>query len=545
MVSKNQYELIIDLLNESVRVRDIEELFRVFNELLYAQLRPLSIAAYVSIESEEKLVLINEMGGNFDQQISSFSGFSLMVRKAIKKKSVIFIPASENEIREDVPYMAVLVPFIGGDSCIGLTGMVFDAAEYSKQKAQSGFYYLLGRATGAVGHLKEQITECQKLERVNPDVMYSDKIDSLGVLSSGMAHEFNNILAVIRGYAELINMSSFDARAVQNAVRVIDEQIERGAKLIESLNVFVKGRDAQLAYFSLNEIVEEVVAMQHAILDREGIDLRIQLGDIPKVLIDTHQVREAILNVLQNSINTMPDDEPGFIEISTRRANGTVVLGIRDNGDVVTRDQADMITHPLRSVRSILDKDVKDGSQGGTGLGLAIAYGIMQSIGGVMTVSTEDDDGKDIQLIFTRTELGGEKSARYEKKEIVFFGDTRILIVDDEDPIREFLSRAFDNKGYQVIAVSNGEEAVEICAFEDIDIVFLDYLMPGIKGDKVFESIRRVSPSTEIVFITGIDEIPHVDKLMNEGLAYVLKKPFKIEKILKITNELIHKKNMS
>ena len=356
-----------------------------------------------------------------------------------------------------------------------------------------------------------------------------------------MAHEFNNILAVIRGYAELINMSSFDARAVQNAVRVIDEQIERGAKLIESLNVFVKGRDAQLAYFSLNEIVEEVVAMQHAILDREGIDLRIQLGDIPKVLIDTHQVREAILNVLQNSINTMPDDEPGFIEISTRRANGTVVLDIRDNGDVVTRDQADMITHPLRSVRSILDKDVKDGSQGGTGLGLAIAYGIMQSIGGVMTVSTEDDDGKDIQLIFTRTELGGEKSARYEKKEIVFFVDTRILIVDDEDPIREFLSRAFDNKGYQVIAVSNGEEAVEICAFEDIDIVFLDYLMPGIKGDKVFESIRRVSPSTEIVFITGIDEIPHVDKLMNEGLAYVLKKPFKIEKILKITNELIHK----
>ena len=164
MVSKNQYELIIDLLNESVRVRDIEELFRVFNELLYAQLRPLSIAAYVSIESEEKLVLINELGGNFDQQISSFSGFSLMVRKAIKKKALFsFLQAKTKSGRCAVHGRTG--SFIGGDSCIGLTGMVFEAAEYSKQKTQSGFYYLLGRATGAVGHLKEQITECQKLER--------------------------------------------------------------------------------------------------------------------------------------------------------------------------------------------------------------------------------------------------------------------------------------------------------------------------------------------------------------------------------------------
>ncbi|MBP7605408.1 MAG: response regulator, partial [Spirochaetes bacterium] len=118
----------------------------------------------------------------------------------------------------------------------------------------------------------------------------------------------------------------------------------------------------------------------------------------------------------------------------------------------------------------------------------------------------------------------------------------RILIVDDEDPIREFLSLAFDAAGYQVIAVSSGEEAVEMCGFEDIDIVFLDYLMPGIKGDKVFEMVKKVSPSTDIVFITGVDEIPGINRLLDQGLAYILKKPFKIDKILKVTNDLIHKR---
>lgn len=122
---------------------------------------------------------------------------------------------------------------------------------------------------------------------------------------------------------------------------------------------------------------------------------------------------------------------------------------------------------------------------------------------------------------------------------MLYLGEVRILIVDDEEPIRQFLSSAFERMGYQVLTTDNGQEAIDICTFENIDIVFLDYLMPGYKGDAVFKSIHDVSPATDVVFITGVDSIPDIDKLLMMGLEGVLRKPFKIDTIIKLTNEIM------
>ncbi len=542
MLGKNQYDLIISLLGGAAKARDLDEYLKICVDLLYTELKPLSSAAYISIESEEKLVLISEIGGNFDQQISSFSNFSLMVRKAIKKKNILYIPSSENEIKEDMSCLSVLIPLIGGDKNMGMIGLVFEVGELSRQRANQNFYFLLSRIIGLAALMKDQITECQRMEKVNPEEMYSDKISSLGVLSSGLAHEFNNIFAVIKGYAELISMSGAESKALASAVKVIDDQTERGAKLIESLNVFVKGRDAKLSYHSINNIVDEVLAMQKSALARENIETSFSRSEVPRALGDRDQIKEAILNVLQHSMQTMRSDEPGRIEISTELSEERLSVIIRDNGTGMTQDQADMAIHPFMSGREAFNPEVLGSKKEGAGLKLAIAYGIMQSHGGLVSIHSEDDSGKEVRLIFSRLELGDDKSSKYDKHEVVFFGDTRILIVDDEEPIREFLTRVFENAGYQVLAVASGEEAVEICAFEDIDIVFLDYLMPGIKGDRVFESIKKVSQNSDIVFITGVDEIPNLDKLLNNGLISILKKPFKIEKIIKVTNDLIYKR---
>lgn len=530
------------LLGGASKAKDVDDYLKTCVDAIQKEMSPLSTAGYISIESEEKLVLVGEAGGNFDRHIGAFPNFSLMVRRAIKKKSVIYLPASEAEAREGLAVTAVLVPLVGGDKTMGMIGVVFDIGELARQRQNVNFYQLSGRIIGSSALFREQIAELQGMEKVNPEEMYSEKITSLGVLSSSVAHEFNNIFAVIQGYAELINMQSPESKSIQNAVSVIDNQTERGARLIESLNVFVKGKNAKLQHHQLGEIVGEVVSMQRSVMEKEGIEITVRNGHIPRVLVDREQVKEAILNVLQNSIHTLDRDEPGLIEISTEYLDEKVVLTIRDNGSGMTRDQVDMAIHPFMGGLTPTDgRDIRGGKEA-TGLWLAVAYGIMQSHGGLLTIASDKDNGKEIYLVFPRTELGDDKGARYEQSEVVFFGDTRILIVDDEDPIREFLSRAFDAAGYQVIAVSSGEEAVEMCGFEDIDIVFLDYLMPGIKGDKVFEMIKKVSPSTDIVFITGVDEIPGVNTLLDQGLAYILKKPFKIDKILKVTNDLIYKR---
>ncbi len=539
MLSKPQFELAMALLNGASRAGGVDEYLKGCVEAILKEASPLSAAAYISIESEEKLILVAEAGGGFDGYIGAFPNFSLMVRRAIKKKNVIYLPASEAETRDGLEVMAVLVPLIGGDRTMGMIGMVFDIGELLRQKQNVNFYQLSGRIIGSSAFFRERIAELEGMEKLGPEEMHSEKISSLGVLASSLAHEFNNIFAVIQGYTELINMQSPESKSIQSALSVIDSQTDRGARLIESLNVFVKGRDAKFQYQPLGEIVSDVVSMQKSVIEREGIDLVLKNGQIPRVLADREQIKEAILNVLQNSIHSIDRETDGRIEISTEYVDEKVVLTVRDNGCGMTRDQVDMAIHP-----SMSGARPADGSGGGgaTGLWLAVAYGIMKSHGGLLTITSEEDCGKEIGLVFSRTELGEDKGARYEQSGIVFFGNTRILIVDDEEPIREFLSRAFDAAGYQVIAVSSGEEAVEMCGFEDIDIVFLDYLMPGIKGDRVFEMIKKESPATDIVFITGVDEIPGLNRLLDQGLAYILKKPFKIDKILKVTNDLIYKR---
>jgi len=159
-----------------------------------------------------------------------------------------------------------------------------------------------------------------------------------------------------------------------------------------------------------------------------------------------------------------------------------------------------------------------------------------------MTLCHDPSKCNEVTLYFKRFNPSFETAEKKEDKEMLYLGEVRILIVDDEEPIRHFLSSAFERMGYQVLTTDNGQEAIDICTFEDIDIVFLDYLMPGHKGDTVFKSIREVSPTTDVVFITGVDSIPDIDKLLLMGLDGVLRKPFKIETIIKLTNEIMSRR---
>lgn len=542
MLNKNQFDLIISIINNSGKESDIDGYLKSSIDIIYNGLKPISIAAYIFIEQEEKLILINEFGESFEQFSSRIPNFSLMARKAIKKKNIIHIPSKDSSYINKLTFQTVLLPMIGGDKIIGLIGMVFGIQDLLKHKSNKNFYFMLSRIIGSVGLLKRDLSECRKMEKINPEQLYTDKIESLGILSSGLTHEFNNIFAVIKGYTELINMNHSDSNLLKNAVQIIDEQTERAATLIDSLGVFAKGKDAKLAYHSLPEIVDEALNIQKDALDKASIKVLVNYREIPRVLIDREQIKEAILNVIQNSIRTIRQDESGVIEIFTELADGKLSLIIKDNGTAMTRDQFDMAINPFLSGKGVVNQELINSQKESTELILAITYGIMQSHGGALNIIGEEGVGKEIRLVFSRTELGEDKNAKYDKNEVLLLDDTRILIVDDEEPIREFLCKAFDNMGYQVIGVASGEEAIDICTFENIDIVFLDYLMPGPKGDKVFEVIKKVSPSADIVFITGLNEIPNINDFLNNGLTCILKKPFKIEKILKVTNDIIHKR---
>jgi len=217
MLSKPQFELAMALLNGASRAGGVDEYLKGCVEAILKEASPLSAAAYISIESEEKLILVAEAGGGFDGYIGAFPNFSLMVRRAIKKKNVIYLPASEAETRDGLEVMAVLVPLIGGDRTMGMIGMVFDIGELLRQKQNVNFYQLSGRIIGSSAFFRERIAELEGMEKLGPEEMHSEKISSLGVLASSLAHEFNNIFAVIQGYTELINMQSPESKSIERA----------------------------------------------------------------------------------------------------------------------------------------------------------------------------------------------------------------------------------------------------------------------------------------------------------------------------------------
>ncbi len=541
MLSKSQFDLILSLLNSIINTSDLDSYLKDAVDLLNTEFKPRSIAVYMPIESEDKLVLIKKLGEDFDHQINSIPNFSLTVRKAIKKKSVLFAPGIIDESDPHSGFIIILMPLIGGDRHAGLIGMVFADAETVKHRANINYYQFLSRVIGFGGLLKKNFAEHQRREDNTHNENYSDKIKSMGVLSSGVSHEFNNIFAVIKGYAELIFMNTDMSPDIQNAAKKIDEQTERAEKLIDSLQVFYSERNVKLSYHALNDIVTDVVSIHETAIKNGNINLRLVLGSNPRVLVDRERIREAVFNLFQNSIHSIDPQIGGEMVVSTRSLDSEVVLSIRDDGRTMTREIADTVIHPFSETTGRL-REYSDEESRGVVLRLAIAHGIMSNHGGKMEIDCGKGPGKEIRLFFNRIEPGADRETRYDAGDVLFIGDTKILIVDDEEPIREILTRAFDYMGYQVVAVANGEDAVEICSFEDIDIVFLDYLMPGPKGDMVFDSIKRVCPGTDIIIITGVEDIPNIGKLLNGGLVSILKKPFKIEKIIRLTNDLIYKR---
>lgn len=542
MLSKNQYNLIVDILKHAGSTGSNDEFLKATVDVFYEYLSPVSVSIYKLVQ-EEKLVLLREKGENFDELVLKIYNFSLMARKSIKKKNVMFLPTSKSFQNEDIDISVILIPMTHADESLGMACVVFPLGDREYHEKNRNFYTILSRMLGIVGSLKKQASVADMLDPGIAEAEFSDKISSLSVLSAGVAHEFNNILAVIKGYAELILMNDSVDSTVKDAIKVIDKQTERGSSLIERLGIFLKGKDVTFTYYPLNDIVREVLDIQRHTLENESIKVKTNLGKTPDVLVEQKQIKEALINLLSGSRQSIrARKNGGNIIIETSFTMDAVVLKVIDDGVPLDQKHIEMVQSTDNSdVNDSTLVDIKS-SGSSAGLGLAIAFGIIESHGGSLQVKRRGEEGNEVKIYFTKIRPGEDPGFKNEEQEMLYLGDARLLIVDDEEPIREFLSSALERMGYQVITVADGQEAVEICTFEDIDIIFLDYLMPGFRGDKVFKKIKEVSPNTDVVFITGVDSIPHIEELLSEGLVGVLKKPFKIEKIIQITNELIYKR---
>lgn len=355
----------------------------------------------------------------------------------------------------------------------------------------------------------------------------SHRLESLGQLAGGVAHDFNNLLGVILNYTTLIARSQSDPLVISD-LGEIRAAAERGAALTKQLLTFARRDVVNPEPIEIAEVIEGVVAMLSRTLG-EHIALELEMGDPPLVVVaDRNQLEQILLNLAINARDAMP--EGGTLTISAERlpkadAQGSeVVLRIADTGFGMEPDVLGRAFEPFFTT-----KDRAHGS----GLGLATVYGIARQCGGSVSLASEVGNGTTVTIVLPGSDQPVPAST--SASEYIGAGHERILLVEDEEPLRVATARLLAEYGYDVLVAVDGQDALEIFEREAdaIDLVLTDVAMPRMRGDTFAARLAELQSPVPLVFMSGYDsgEAPQA--------GHLLAKPVQEDVLLRTIREIL------
>jgi len=384
------------------------------------------------------------------------------------------------------------------------------------------------------------VTERKVMERRLID---SQKLETIGMLAGGVAHEFNNLLAGITGTAEMLSLLLAGNEEAAGYLDVIERLGDRGAELTKQLLAYA-GRGKQCPEtVSINRIVQENIPVLRTTLP-PSLEVRLELaGDDPVILADALQMKQVVMSLCLNAAEAMPDG--GVLALRTRvedcfpggpfpdrqsgeerngRAVGTgtippekrLVFEVSDTGCGMDADTVARIFEPFFSTKFI-----------GRGMGLAAVRGIVESHAGSIRVVSEVGRGTTFALSFPVA--AGKPAVAGEAETVLQGGTGTILIADDEDDLRAMVRAMLESFGFGVLEARDGKEAVDLFRERSggIDLVLLDMMMPRMTGEEAFAEIRRIAPSARAVLVSGYDERGRIGEIVASGFSGFLQKPFR------------------
>ena len=371
-------------------------------------------------------------------------------------------------------------------------------------------------------------------ERLESQLRQAQKMEALGTLAGGIAHDFNNILAAIIGYAEL---ALDEAESGSIDIMAIDQVIQAGNRareLVTQILSFSRKIEPELKPIKLNNVVLEAESMLRRTIPRM-IDIELNLdADLWNINADSNQLHQVLMNLGSNAVDAMPDGGSLAIETCkthlddeyTKLQAGVppgkyVLLTVSDTGQGMDKKTMEHIFDPFFTNKAVGK---------GTGLGLATVYGIVQNHAGFILCYSEPGRGTTFKIYLPAIKSEDELSALTEgDADQVSTGDETVLLVDDEESLREMGSRILARSGYRVLVADTGEAALEIYrdqGTEGIDVVILDISMPGMGGHKCLLEILKINPRARVIIASGYSMNGKLRDIVNSGAAGFLAKPF-------------------
>ncbi|NJN92708.1 MAG: response regulator [Anaerolineales bacterium] len=384
--------------------------------------------------------------------------------------------------------------------------------------------------------VQRDITEHKRAESVRAKLDnhldQTQKLQAIGALASGVAHEFNNLLTVILGHAELaIQTLPADSSAGKD-IQNIQKSAKHAANLTRQLLAFARQQVFEPRIFNPNDAILDVGKMLRHFIG-EDIEMTTQLAlDIGRVKMDPGQFEQIILNLVINARDAMPNG--GNIGIATANisvnsnlaehypdvpAGEYILISVTDNGQGMTEEVKAQLFEPFFTTKNVGK---------GTGLGLATCYGIVKQQGGHIQVDSEVGQGALFRVLLPRVETATSPLPTTLQNGTLPSGTETVLLVEDEPVVRGLTARILRQQGYTVLEAENGKEALEIAQSQSllkIDLLLSDVIMPQVGGKSLADQLRAVRSNLKVLFISGYNSSTVIDPcVLKEGTF--LQKPF-------------------
>jgi signal transduction histidine kinase len=396
----------------------------------------------------------------------------------------------------------------------------------------------LSRLVPAVRRAIAEVAERMKTREMEQRLRQAQRLEAVGTLAGGVAHDFNNILTIIKGHLSLLPMESHRPDRVQEIGATIDRAAQRGSELVKQLLAFARKSDGSFTSTDINHRVRDISTMLREAFPR-NVAFELQLDEaLPEILADPGQVERVLINLSTNARDAMPLG--GTITFSTRRVSGPEVpphasgepnqeylcLRVSDTGCGMDEATRQHIFEPFFTTKP---------KGKGTGLGMPVVYGLMQSHNGAIDVNSELGKGTAISLYFpipshatqSRVESIPEPSPPVG-------GSEAILVIDDETDVLYFLEIILQTQGYQVLSAPNAEIALEIfqTRMEEIQLVFSDIGLPRLDGFGLCAAARKLKPTVKTILASGYSDASLKTRMAEENIDGFLSKPYDMATLL-------------
>jgi len=394
-----------------------------------------------------------------------------------------------------------------------------------------------------VSVISKDITEKKKLEA---QLLRSQRMESIGTLAGGIAHDLNNMLTPIMLSLELLKEKFKDEQS-QKMLTILERNSQRGADLLKQVLSFARGVEGERNLLQAKHIILEIQQVAKETFPR-NIEIK---TDIPKDLFsiygDATQLHQVIMNLCVNARDAMPDGgklsisaENFFIDENYARMHTEakvgpyIVITVSDTGIGIPPQILDRIFEPFFTTK-------KFGK--GTGLGLSTAHAIVKSHGGFINVYSEVGKGTTFKVYLpgVKTEM---QNVEEQQLELLVGQGELVLVVEDENSIREVTISTLEKYGYNVLAANNGADAVALYDQnkDKIKVILMDMMMPVMDGEASIREIRKINPEVKVIVVSGLADKDKVSKLERTHAHILLQKPYTANRLLKAIHEVLSEK---